>query len=233
MQRQKQALALIEVVVIGIVILIGSVIWLNYSSRSHLSARRTSCIGQLKQLGLAIQQYTSEMYYGDYMRASASPRLTAQQMVNDLQLLYSNGTGLISESSIFICPVFCPDRRVACAPLGTPLSADPANYTLHYSLSVASDEKDPSNKVIMADNPSSASSWHCEQHQGASLFYHPGSGYDQTCLFWDSHVKAYPGPELADDSDPGGIYEDDPAILGGADTFIPFLSTDAQMVGSD
>ncbi len=215
----KKSFTLVELLVVIAIIGILAAFLMPALAGAKKSAQKTQCVNNLKQMGLAIQQYSSEMYYGNVMKANTTDRDDAGKLVNDVQLLWNCGTGLISDGKMFVCPL----SGTSAASSGDLLNKG-GTLSLDYGLTDFFKSSDPSNKVIMADQPLAAPGAtgddYCQKHDSSITDKNKS---DQTCLFNDSHVKGYPTSMLSDDADTGdGIYEDTSGTDGGIDTYIMY-----------
>jgi len=222
--RVEVLLVLVVLVVVGSQ---AAILWRKQYLRKKATV--TQCAGNLAQIGLAIQQYTSEHYYNDTMKAAPGPRHTPQQLINDFNLLWDDGNGLISGINIFRCPLIMP-WRLTKGEAPKPLSAVAGSRSLGYSLTANFEKNDPSMKVIVADNPAAMGAEFSSQHNpnadsvtSSHQSYTDNSGWFRAC------ETANPD----EDADPTGIYTDDPAVVGETDTLIPFLDQSAQTVNPE
>lgn len=231
----KEKFTLVELLVVIAIIGILAAFLMPALSGAKKSAQKTQCINNLKQMGLGIQQYSSEMYYGSMMRTKADIRDTKLKCLNDLDLLWYYGNGLVSDSKLFRCPLV----GSASAPTGKNLNQGSAGQenNCDYGLSMQVMGNDAANKIVMADQAGDAATdYWSENHDSASSAI---TKSDQSCLFMDSHVKGYPTSDPSDDADSytgnrGSIYNGtSPATASTATTDTQIFNNAGTTVTSD
>jgi prepilin-type N-terminal cleavage/methylation domain-containing protein/prepilin-type processing-associated H-X9-DG protein len=116
--KRKKGFTLIELLVVIAIIAILAAILFPVFSRAREQARRASCQSNLKQLGLAIAQYTQdydEIYpSGNLVGVNASGvwswDLQVMPYVSGAKLVANSGKG---DTSVFVCPSDTIDRGTA------------------------------------------------------------------------------------------------------------------------
>jgi len=100
MKRTKQGFTLIELLVVIAIIAILAAMLLPALARAREQARRSVCISNLKQLGLAMKMYSQD-YREFFPTNSTASDVSVQSTGRNLALLYD---AYISTTDAFVCP---------------------------------------------------------------------------------------------------------------------------------
>lgn len=154
------------------------------------NGRKTACMNNLRQIGMAVQQYSSELYFSAAPQATATPGKDEATLRADLYLLYK--TNLMSDKQIYICPLQSGTKASELQDFG-------GHEGLSFGLTEAVGKTNASNRIILADEKGAGD--FSNNHGGDST-----KGEDQNCAFADTHVKRYAQSNPDDDSDTTSIY---------------------------
>jgi hypothetical protein len=171
---RKLLLTLVIVIVVALLVVLTFPLW---SSRPYMSIpAQTSCIGNLKQLTLALRMYASD--YPDHLPATRCwPLMLRPYLAGNV-----SATVPPAKLEMLLCPMDERQQRQSCAGL-------PTSYTMN---AVAGDAKSK-----MANGAQFAVMWDGLVLSGGRESFAPRH-YDLVDAgFVDGHVKAEPAGELA------------------------------------
>ena len=191
--RGEGKFTLVELLVVIAIIAILAGLLLPTLNRVLKEGRKTACLNNLKQIGLAIKIYSSDSSYG-IMPAWTDNDDTEEKMVYALGRLYQEGAGEIGNPKSFSCPENPSKSPDAQGPQINGKDAINHDEETSYSLSRGLSLGDPANKIICADEGDGV---------GAGKENHDDG---QVCLYMDAHARFQKQDDPKDDCDTSGIY---------------------------
>lgn len=168
----------------------------------HIAHQRnmTTCLNNLKQIGLAQEMYTSEGYWGELPRAAPDSATNGPDLrAAELGCMANWDEGLVPPS-VLHCPF---DANWTLPENGRPTRDEHSSYGwwdthgADGSPGVAS----AANMIVSADEPAKDANGN-PTNKGCGI--HDDG---QAVLYKDVHVKFVKTVNPDDDADPGGIYE--------------------------
>ena len=230
MKRSKKNFTLVELVIVAIIVVILLVVGVavfggmlsSPITKERNKAQLTQCTNNLKQLGTALLQYEMTYACGPvYSKDSEDTTSDGKLCAANLMRLYVSGLG--DSLELYVCPVsnIPPAPEIAAASTAKVQNdADGTKYTT-YNLTTCYNQKDPANKIVIADMSFTKGNVAASVHDFDSTKIDVGPN----CLFKDGRVANVQSlcPDNSSEyelSPKGNIYRVDSGNGKGKDTCI-------------
>lgn len=199
----KSGFTLIELLVVIAIIALLAAILFPVFARARENARKSSCLNNLKQIGLGLSQYTQD-YDEQFSAASMTPASVTTQIYSWQNLLMP----YVKSIQLFVCPSNSNSTKgkIGC-PTCTPVKGNPDNIAISYGANVGKNNNygpfrnaSGGGGVNLADMPKTAEVIAVGEYRwawpdiaiadnGASTYLF-GHLNQSNFLFCDGHVKS-------------------------------------------
>lgn len=202
----RKAFTLIELLVVIAIISILAAILFPVFARARESARRASCLSNMKQMGIGITMYTQD--YDDHMPAAAF-----QNEDGIREFIYPSGSASVNATWYFVIQPYVKNYQIFNCPSADKDLYYRGSYTTTLSYSYNYRMPTPAKLPGMSGGACNDSNWNCGVHMGIDSTGSEGAR----------------GANLAAIEDPSGTI----AIIDGSTSRVQFYHGAAQMANEE